>query len=103
MAVPCIFVNIPLYFFYCFSIPILFFFLRTYLVEQLLYAYPLSGTMVAPWGTAVQEWEARTCPSIPAREQSNQGTGTALALRSEHLPGDGDRQRPGYQPTERHL
>lgn len=86
-------------FFYYFRISISFFFLRTYLAEQLLYAYSLLGTMVAPWGTAVQEWAARTCPSIPAREQSNQGTGTALALSSVHLPGDGDGQRPGHQST----
>lgn len=86
--------------FYYFSIPILFFFLRMYLLEQLLYAYPLLGTMVAPWGTAVQEWAARTCASFPAREQNNQGTGAAPALSSVHLPGDGEGQRPGHQPME---
>lgn len=56
--------------------------------------------MVAHWATAVQEWAARTCPSIPAREQSNQGIGTAPALSSVHLPGDGDRQRLGHQSTQ---
>lgn len=51
---------------------------------------------MAPWGTSEQEWAAKTCPSIPAREQSNQGTGIAPALSREHLPGDGDGQRPGH-------